>query len=547
MADGIKKSGIGGHMKPKDHEENSKCAEATILKELHDQCGNVLQTTEMNGGVATLVKKSLSAKEFPVTTNLEVVVVEIQSSNRYFICNVYLPSSRQVTYNDLKELFNQIPSSRIIVGDFNSHNIIWGSSYSNARGKIVENIISDFQLNFLNDGSPTRFNINTGNSSAIDLSLCDPALTPRLFWEVLQYTYGSDHHPIVIKNSMALTHDVFIPRWKTETADWLKFENYIDNSMPNCKIAESIDESLHNLNSIIISSAEQFVGKLKKTKNNQTPVPWWNSECGAAIRATKKASWSKYVSEINTSTPVSEVWKKIRKISGLKYTPMISKLKVDNRISTSPQEIANTLAESFREMSSNSNYSDTFLERKIIIENTDLFANDNLNDPLDLPFTFEELENALSELKNTSPGLDDIPNQFYVNQTPVESVTYYNYFGTAVNEEWANNQEIRARIEKARSTFNWMGAFFKSHNFSVSKKLRFDADAGEQKRLNVWISNTKDELKSIPEHRRNSRSVISADERLDESCRNPQPSRGTEIKSMGKRMVASDQYSKTRR
>ncbi|XP_072375498.1 uncharacterized protein [Diabrotica undecimpunctata] len=367
------------------------------------------------GGVATLVKKSLSAKEFPVTTNLEVVVVEIQSSNRYFICNVYLPSSRQVTYNDLKELFNQIPSSRIIVGDFNSHNIIWGSSYSNARGKIVENIISDFQLNFLNDGSPTRFNINTGNSSAIDLSLCDPALTPRLFWEVLQYTYGSDHHPIVIKNSMALTHDVFIPRWKTETADWLKFENYIDNSMPNCKMAESIDESLHNLNSIIISSAEQFVGKSKKTKNNQTPVPWWNSECGAAIRATKKASWSKYVSEINTSTPVSEVWKKIRKISGLKYTPMISKLKVDNRISTSPQEIANTLAESFREMSSNSNYSDTFLERKIIIENTDLFANDNLNDPLDLPFTFEELENALSELKNTSPGLDDIPI-FFMNR-----------------------------------------------------------------------------------------------------------------------------------
>ncbi|XP_072394956.1 uncharacterized protein [Diabrotica undecimpunctata] len=399
-----------------NQEEKYLGATADFLKPKTSRAHKMLQL--WIGGVATLVKKSLSAKEFPVATNLEVVVVEIQSSNRYFICNVNLPSSRQVTYNDLKELFNQIPSSRIIVGDFNSHNIIWGSSYSDARGKIVENIISDFQLNFLNDGSPTRFNINTGNSSAINLSLCDPALTPRLFWEVLQYTYGSDHHPIVIKNSMALTHDVFIPRWKTETADWLKFENYIENSMPNCKMNESINESLHNLNIIIISSAEQFVGKSKKTKNNQIPVPWWNSECGAAIRAAKtqliikqakKASWSKYVSEINTSTPVSEVWKKIRKISGLKYTPMISKLKVDNRISTSPQEIANTLAESFMEMSLNSNYNDTFLERKIIIENTDLFANDNLNDPLDLPFTFEELENALSELKNTSPGPDDIP------------------------------------------------------------------------------------------------------------------------------------------
>ncbi|CAG9827089.1 unnamed protein product [Diabrotica balteata] len=62
--------------------------------------------------------------------------------------------------------------------------------------------------------------------------------------------------------------------------------------------------------------------------------------------------------------------------------------------------------------------------------------------------------------------------QLYVNQSPVERVAHYNYLGTTINEEWTNNQEIRERIGKARSTFNRMGAIFKSHNHSLDTKVR---------------------------------------------------------------------------
>ncbi|CAG9826915.1 unnamed protein product [Diabrotica balteata] len=63
-------------------------------------------------------------------------------------------------------------------------------------------------------------------------------------------------------------------------------------------------------------------------------------------------------------------------------------------------------------------------------------------------------------------------DQLYVNQYLVERVTHYNYLGTIINEEWTNNQEIRARIEKARYSFNRMGAFFKSHNLFIDTKVR---------------------------------------------------------------------------
>lgn len=219
-----------------------------------------------SGGVATLVKDTLEA-----TTNLEAIVVKIKSGNVYFICNLYLPSSTPTTYNELKDVFSQIQAPRIIVGDFSSHNIIWGSFHTDARGNIVETIISDLQLNFLNDGSPARFNVNTGNSSVIDLSLCDPQLTPRLFWEALQYTYGSDHHPNLIKNSAALTAESFVPKWKTGSASWTEFESHINLEMLECTMIDDVNESLNNLNSFILSTAELFIGKTMRTNKKRPP------------------------------------------------------------------------------------------------------------------------------------------------------------------------------------------------------------------------------------------------------------------------------------
>ncbi|CAG9839239.1 unnamed protein product [Diabrotica balteata] len=62
--------------------------------------------------------------------------------------------------------------------------------------------------------------------------------------------------------------------------------------------------------------------------------------------------------------------------------------------------------------------------------------------------------------------------QLYVNKSPVERVTHYNYLATIINEEGINNQEIRACIAKARSTFNRTEVFFKSHNLSLYTKVR---------------------------------------------------------------------------
>ena len=66
-------------------------------------------------------------------------------------------------------------------------------------GKTIEELILNNNLILLNKLSPTNFNVATGYTSAIDLSLslCSSKFATKVEWNTLDYLYGSDH-PIII-------------------------------------------------------------------------------------------------------------------------------------------------------------------------------------------------------------------------------------------------------------------------------------------------------------------------------------------------------------
>ena len=74
--------------------------------------------------------------------------------------------------NDKKlKLIEQIPKLHILLGDLNSHNIIWGCLQTNKKGTDLEKVINSNNLCILNDKSPTYLNPSTGSYSAIDITL----------------------------------------------------------------------------------------------------------------------------------------------------------------------------------------------------------------------------------------------------------------------------------------------------------------------------------------------------------------------------------------
>ncbi|KAL3273644.1 hypothetical protein HHI36_015074 [Cryptolaemus montrouzieri] len=77
----------------------------------------------------------------------------------------------------------------------------WGSAYNDQRGDIIEEIIDNLKLSLLNDDSSTRFNIVTGKSTPLDLSICDNDPYSILIWQPIDYTYNSIYYSIIIQNN----------------------------------------------------------------------------------------------------------------------------------------------------------------------------------------------------------------------------------------------------------------------------------------------------------------------------------------------------------
>ncbi|XP_056635929.1 uncharacterized protein LOC130444674 [Diorhabda sublineata] len=400
-------------------------------------------TKRASGGVVTLISKSLQADHFHVNSDIETLVVKLTSHKTSYICNIYIAPDSTIEYKDLENLLNQIPSPRIIIGDFNAHNITWGSKSTNSRGHILEKLIADIPLNFLNDGTHTRLNISTGETSAIDLSLCDPALSANLSWEALSYSYGSDHFSIIIENrtSPGKCSPKYSPKWRINSADWTSFSNQIELNMDSCDNTNDVQKCVLNFNKIILDSASQHIGQTKDIKGH-TPVPWWNQDCEKAIREakaalnkyrkhktlqnrvelkkykakaqlvikqSKKKSWQEYVSGINSSTPINKVWTKIRKMNGHSSKSTIRSIKHNDRYYSSTIDIANILGQSYQEQSSTSNFTRDFLNNKAQIEQTPISFEDTLDNPLNLPITIEELDSSLEKMKNSSSSPDNIP------------------------------------------------------------------------------------------------------------------------------------------
>lgn len=95
-----------------------------------------------------------------------------------------------------------------------------------------------------------------------------------------------------------------------------------------------------------------------------------------------------------------------------------------NRI-TKPEDISNLFADHFQNNSANSNYSDLFLDHKTEAEATPLdMHEDNNTDPINLPISSYELEQAMAQCPlNSSPGPDDICYAFLVH-LPEEAKEY---------------------------------------------------------------------------------------------------------------------------
>ena len=165
-----------------------------------------------------------------MNTNLQAVAVKITLSFVFTICSIYAPPNKYIDIKDLEHLLSQMSEPVMLLGNFNSHNPLWGSAHLTPKGRVIENFISQNDLSLFNDGSPTF--LHSGHGTATDLSFASPTLFDRFTWEVHDDCCGRDHFPIILK-SKEDDNNTKQQRWKFKQADWTTFKTLCSQQLNN--------------------------------------------------------------------------------------------------------------------------------------------------------------------------------------------------------------------------------------------------------------------------------------------------------------------------
>ena len=304
---------------------------------------------------------------------------------------LYLPPNLNVTKDNLHNIFSQLPSPVLLMGDFNAHSILWGNTTTNQRGHMVENFLSEQDLCLLNDKSHTYLHPGHGTYSSIDLTFCSPSLFLDLAWEVGVDLCGSDHFPILVHLKPPLPPERQ-PKWQLHKADWSTFGSLCGEALHRDKL-QGQEATIEIFTEKLLTIASQTIPK-SSAKPRRIPKPWFNQHCQDAInerkralhlfqsqpsnanlaafraaraktrrviKESKKNSWKTYVSKLNSKTSIKKTWQMVRKISGKTTTTTSTYLMTpDGEEVREQKQIANLIAKTISKNSSSSNYSEPF-------------------------------------------------------------------------------------------------------------------------------------------------------------------------------------------
>ncbi|GFX33398.1 putative RNA-directed DNA polymerase from transposon X-element [Trichonephila clavipes] len=376
----------------------------TFLKSCHTtkirRYGCVRKDTEgpsVSGGVCIFTSHDVPSSALPLRTSLQAVAVRIHSTSLITVCCLYLPPNTVIHQHDLNNLVDQLPTPFIILGDFNGHSTLW------------------------------------------DLAICSPSLLPHLNLSVEKDLYNSDHFPVILSHDSDPGGKTFPPTYSYSRADWALFTQLtmITDAMVK---TDSVDTAVQEVTKVLIAAADFSIPK-SSGHSFQHYKPWWNADCQTAYKnqrklwgifrrypttenllAFKKAkanarrvrrrsqrqSWIRYVSSLTSSTSSKQLWKKVKAANGIYREFSFPILQTSDSVFSSPDEIANILGETFQSVSSAASYNSRFLEIKRQSERTPINFSTRSFFPYNCDFTITELQKALTQAHNTSPGPDGI-------------------------------------------------------------------------------------------------------------------------------------------
>ena len=305
------------------------------------------------GGVAVFVRDDLVVnvnRQLRLYPNglLEIQLITIRQGNQDIDIINFYNSGHTITRLEMQHYIGQLSRRFIMVGDYNAHHPIWSSrSQINTTGRNLADLILQGTIYLVtNKGMPTYLDSNTGRTSTLDLCFV-PMGIQHLTGVTLGDDMGSDHCPLYVTVNVipTIVTAQVRKRWKFKENKWEDFVQQLPE-LPDAD-HQDMDHRYKRLTDNMKNTAMQVFGMTSGIRHPKYNKPWWDEECEAAVAerrrlrnianrrplevhqrrwneaneivkqltAEKKQKWKKEsAAEINSRTPVSQVWAKINAI-----------------------------------------------------------------------------------------------------------------------------------------------------------------------------------------------------------------------------------------
>ncbi|KAJ8726286.1 hypothetical protein PYW07_000984 [Mythimna separata] len=399
--------------------------------------------TDGYGGCALLINSKVSYSQIPlpfVGDNINVVAVKAED---IIFFSFYIAHPQLEYLSIIRNILCSVSGPILVMGDFNCHHYRWGSDTCDNFGIGLLDILDDLDLCLVNDGSATRRSAPGQSNSCVDLTFCSSNISSLLIWRRLDMTHGSDHYPIIIEfPSKNIPFKVSPPllKYQLNSVDWSLYSKILDlriSTLPKID-SHNAQECFSSFSCTISSTAEDCLPSKKPPTGKLPSPPWWDRECTDMIRARneaektvncdmnlenllsfkrilaksrkffkkkKREGWSKFCSSLSPSTSVSTVWRKVRHFRS-SLTPVSSNIITEELGHEFFSKIAPAYVPSLEESS-------------VGIDNVDDTAN-----PMNMPFSLEELKTVLSHVRDSAPGVDGFTYSFISKAGPKTHLYY---------------------------------------------------------------------------------------------------------------------------
>ncbi|XP_032874732.1 5-hydroxytryptamine receptor 7-like [Amblyraja radiata] len=151
------------------------------------------------------------------------------------VTSVYKPPQSPFLHSELPDRCKR--KYHISIGDFNAHSSLWGYEVNNQDGDEVETWLESKHLTLIHDSKlPKSFHsARWKRGYNPDLVCVSSELSSRAVKEVLDPIPHTQHRPITItiRSALQATTVPFRRRFNLRKADWLSFQQEIEDSIPS--------------------------------------------------------------------------------------------------------------------------------------------------------------------------------------------------------------------------------------------------------------------------------------------------------------------------